>query len=337
MATLLLKEFATYLRERGSDPTLHVVNQSHASGEESGGPLSAAEPKISQATLVEGSKLATIPVGSPTATGFTHFLDGIERTHLPCYWAMTPTLYGYTAAVIRQRDSNGRMSVWRALATENLFFPSSHIDPSDMRRKGLQVVDTTQDGEEPDDHPVAMLDKARKAVNKARGLIESQLAREWIDSHRSDSERWLVIDGSLTEVVDRAERANVIGIIKSHQTQYFAIEDQRKILSLAPGERSSVFAVIGRKRAGAYSWYLRLHSNVGRDVYFGLIRIEAAPSRETLEMADQLSRWLLAERSPLSLPDSRWDRLIYPIRDCEQYLRSIAPTRIMLEAAFSQL
>jgi len=333
---LLLKEFATYLREQANDPTLHVVNQSNTSAEESG-PLSAAEPKISTATLKEGSSLAAIPVGAPTGAGFTHFLDGIERTHLPCYWAMTPTLYGYTAAVIRQRNSDGKMSTWRALSAENLFFPSSHIDPSDMRRKGLQVVDTAEDGDQLGDHPVAILDKARKAVNKARGLLESQLAREWIEFHQSDSQAWLVIDGSLTEVVDSADRPNVVGVIKSHQTQYFGIEDQRKILSLAPGERSSVFAVIGRKRAGAYSWYLRLHSNAGRDVYFGLVRIEASPTRETLEMADQLSRWLLAERSPLSLPDSRWDRLIYPIRDCEQYLRSIAPTRIMLEAAFSGL
>ncbi len=39
------------------------------------------------------------------------------------------------------------------------------------------------------------------------------------------------------------------------------------------------------------------------------------------EGADQLSRWLLAERSPLSAPDPRWDRLLYGIRAVEQYLR----------------
>ena len=41
--------------------------------------------------------------------------------------------------------------------------------------------------------------------------------------------------------------------------------------------------------------------------------------------ADVVSGWLLAETTPISLPDLRWDRLIYPIRDCEQFLRARAP------------
>jgi hypothetical protein len=42
-------------------------------------------------------------------------------------------------------------------------------------------------------------------------------------------------------------------------------------------------------------------------------------------IADRISRWLLAETTPLSLPDARWDRLLYPIRDCEEFLRARAP------------
>ena len=40
---------------------------------------------------------------------------------------------------------------------------------------------------------------------------------------------------------------------------------------------------------------------------------------------DAVSRWLLAETTPLSLPDARWDRLIYPVLDCESFLRARAP------------
>jgi hypothetical protein len=39
--------------------------------------------------------------------------------------------------------------------------------------------------------------------------------------------------------------------------------------------------------------------------------------------ADLVSRWLLAERAPVALPDSRWDVMVYGIRECEQYLTSI--------------
>ena len=42
------------------------------------------------------------------------------------------------------------------------------------------------------------------------------------------------------------------------------------------------------------------------------------------ERAGAVSRWILAERAPLALPDARWDRMVYGIRDCEEYLRATA-------------
>ena len=41
------------------------------------------------------------------------------------------------------------------------------------------------------------------------------------------------------------------------------------------------------------------------------------------ESADERSRWLLAEVSPLALPDARWDKMVYGVRDCEEFLRAI--------------
>ncbi len=75
-----------------------------------------------------------------------------------------------------------------------------------------------------------------------------------------------------------------------------------------------------------YSWYLRLRPRENRDLYFGLIRAESAARRETVELADTISCWLLNETAPLALPDPRWDTLLYPVRDCEAYLRSRMPT-----------
>jgi len=45
--------------------------------------------------------------------------------------------------------------------------------------------------------------------------------------------------------------------------------------------------------------------------------------QEITERANLISRWILAEMIPLSLPDSRWDKMVYGIRDCEEYLRAI--------------
>ena len=41
------------------------------------------------------------------------------------------------------------------------------------------------------------------------------------------------------------------------------------------------------------------------------------------ERADEVSRWILAEASPLALPDARWDKMVYGVRDCEEFLRAI--------------
>jgi hypothetical protein len=57
---------------------------------------------------------------------------------------------------------------------------------------------------------------------------------------------------------------------------------------------------------------------------FGLVRMEAAPGGNVASRANEISRWVLAEGTPNAMPDSRWDRMPYGIRDCEQFLRSIA-------------
>jgi hypothetical protein len=72
------------------------------------------------------------------------------------------------------------------------------------------------------------------------------------------------------------------------------------------------------------SWYLRTRDPRGRDVLWGLVRIESAMCSDVTARADQVSRWLLAEASPLALPDPRWDRMTYGIRDCESFLRAIS-------------
>jgi len=71
-----------------------------------------------------------------------------------------------------------------------------------------------------------------------------------------------------------------------------------------------------------HAWALRLWPWEGKDLFHGLVRIEVAPVNGTPAMAGLLSRWLLAERAPISTPDARWDRLLYGIHSVETYLRA---------------
>jgi hypothetical protein len=55
-----------------------------------------------------------------------------------------------------------------------------------------------------------------------------------------------------------------------------------------------------------------------------LLRIEIADTPDAVERANEISRWIFAESSPLSLPDGRWDKMAYGIRDAEEFLRAIS-------------
>src|SRR5439155_7669026 len=81
------------------------------------------------------------------------------------------------------------------------------------------------------------------------------------------------------------------------------------------------------------SWYLRLWPWEGNDLLYGLLRVEARAHPETVARASAISAWLTAERAPLSTPDRRWDRLLYPIHDVETYLRLRAPRDLVWHPA----
>ncbi len=181
--------------------------------------------------------------------------------------------------------------------------------------------------------PMELQEIARNAIGNRREKLEAELAEYWIQAKGMDA-GWLAVDGSITSSPMVASQGQILGIIKSHNTQYFPFPEQDVILNLAAGERSSIFQPPFRsdEHPKVCSCYLRLRTNStsgqilpGEDLYFGLVRLEVAMAERY--QIDQVSSWLLTECRPLSKPDSRWDRMIYPIRDCEQFLRSQEPSR----------
>jgi len=72
------------------------------------------------------------------------------------------------------------------------------------------------------------------------------------------------------------------------------------------------------------SWYVRIRQATGRDALFGLVRVEAAIEPDISSRADEISRWIISEGAPLALPDGRWDKMAYGIRDTEEFLRAIS-------------
>jgi hypothetical protein len=115
-----------------------------------------------------------------------------------------------------------------------------------------------------------------------------------------------------------------VAISKSHSILPFDGENLERYLRLPAGHRSSLYEPQTRSVAPVRAWGLRLWPWEGKDLLHGLVRVEVAPVNGEPEMVNAISRWIMAERAPLSAPDHRWDRLLYGIYSVEQYLKSQA-------------
>ncbi|MFN3360933.1 MAG: hypothetical protein ACK421_05840 [Pseudanabaenaceae cyanobacterium] len=265
-----------------------------------------------EAELLE-SPFRGIPGGKPQPSPFNYFLDGIQRSWLLYYTEGVPVYYGYTAAVIRKRTDRV-LTTWQYQAQEALYLPLSLCAEGELMA-GIPLIDTLAGLAE---IPPDLTKLARDKISSDRQQLEVQLAEKWIEAQ---SPGWLVIDGSITGAATIANHDRVVGIIKTHNTQFFGWQEQQIVHHLQAGERSSTFCP--SSRYPVRSWYLRLRAGKGDDIHFGLVRLETAVN--CAASPDQISSWLLDESRPLALPDTRWDRMIYPIRDCEMYLRSQEP------------
>jgi hypothetical protein len=301
--------------------------------------LGAAEaPRLAAAQPIEGHAVRAVRVaaGDGQAAALVAFLDGTQKSVVVHYADGLPVVHGTVAAVVRAR--RGRtMTTWaRPIVEQRLYAPCAHLAPGvrdAVAGAGLPGVDTTEpgpDGAAPPPHPLALLERAVHFVQADRERAERELAEEWCRREGDGLRAVLVVDGGIQGSDHLAGAPCVLGVVKSHRTLYADGAALRTVLGLARGERSTAFRVSVGRRAPVASWYLRLRDPAGRDPMWGLVRVEAAlpdaadaPALLT-RRADAISRALLAEVAPLALPDARWDKMVYPIRDCEQFLRALS-------------
>ncbi len=275
----------------------------------------AEEATIRPARLLEDRPVGGTPVGAPEPwPGIVAFLDGTQRYEVMAYAGSSPVVVAEIGAAVLER--RGRQLHVAAVARRRLLIarPEVLLELGDTV-EGHQAVALPEDGPP---HPVHDFMLARREVDRARGRLEVEIGHRY----RESSSAWLIVDGSLAESPQWASDPHMLGVCKSHSTLPFADTDLEAYLRLPAGARSPVFQPVGHEVAPVYSWALRLWPWEGKDLLHGLIRVEVAPTLGSLAQADQLSRWLLAERAPVSTPDARWDRLLYGIRAVEEYLRA---------------
>ena len=300
-------------------------------------PLAASDPPtLRAATVVEGSALGAVKVPdfSPQAkSGFGAFLDGTQKVQIVGHHGGMPIVIGTVSAAVRIRV-NRRMTTWGhqpPRVERKIYLPLRYLPAlaeiremsADAAQASWQIVDTStadRSGEYPSQHPAVLLERATRAVDQQREQLEDRLAEAWC----ARGEAPLFIDGGISRSASVASSSCAVGVIKSHRTLYVEGDALGIVLGLRKGERSSVFRVSPRSRSSVLSWYLRLRSGEGRDALWGLVRVEVAERDRPSDRANEISRWVMAETTPLSLPDGRWDKMAYGVRDCEEFLRAIS-------------
>lgn len=291
------------------------------------GLLVQEKPRLDPQEIIEGTAIRAVDVPGEPEAHVAAFLDGTQQSRVSQYVNGVPIVHATVAAVVRERRER-RMACWRPPLVERRLYAPLALLPSRaasaLRDGGVDLVDTSATREVDSIHPFALQDAALQSVQRDRSALERALAEVWTQA-RNDV---LFVDGGISESAQVATSPAVVGVVKTHQQLYVHGDDLPTVLGLRAGQRSSVTRVAPRSRTPVASWYLRLRDPRGHDPLWGLVRVEVAlPSRasarQVAESADQVSRWVLAEALPVALPDGRWDKMVYGIRDCEEFLRAV--------------
>ena len=316
---LLQRQLAALLpdaRAAGGESTLELVSQGNDA------------PRLISATVLEEGRLRARRIHDAPASVFRAFLDGTQRSEVASYIGNVAVVLGHVAAVVRERRAR-RMFTWGTpLVETRIYAPRAYLTAVTWNTLagefGDLLVDTTEGTTDVAAHPFALRDAAFHRVQSHREQVEQWLAERWcIEEHDP-----LFIDGGISGSEKVAISALTVGVVKSHRTLYADGDALATVLSLGTSERSSVFRITSPRRTTVASWYLRLRDAAGHDPMWGLVRVEVAyPDAPQIarigDRADEISRWILAEVSPVALPDSRWDKMVYGIRDCEEFLRAV--------------
>jgi len=282
--------------------------------------------------MVEHDDLRVHAVALQPAPAGVSFLDGIQQWKVIGYDGVQPIALAYVAAAVRRRGSDRRLAT-AAWAARTLVIAPTQVLGDERRRAlgaaGLEAVPVEVDAAT---QPAQVLELLRREVHRARAGLERKLGEQAVAA--LDPEAWLVVDGQLAVSAALAKHPRAVGVIKSHGAQFLSGRHLERALTIRAEHRTSVFRVRGgHGRTEVDSWYLRLWPWEGRDLHYGLIRIEASRNPDPGTRAPEVSGWLLAERAPLAAPDARFDRLLYPIHDVEAYLRSRAPHDLLVPLA----
>ncbi len=276
-----------------------------------------------------------VPLSKAADSKIAFFLDGAQRTLSHSRVGLAPVSAVVAAAGVVERDAcaecrpaPGSTKLKHVWLIPGLDDPHLARFRDAVLAAGMEVRDplATEIGEPGAGEPAAdyatLQQLAYEAAKQVRQEMEADILTWFrtVPRYAADP-RWLVVDGRLLRPQPRT-----IGIVKQFADGYLSGPDAETLLSLPPGYRTTAFVPQDRRRGGPDAqdrtlWYLRLWPAEGLDARHALIRVEVAASVDTTSAIDEISSWLLAERTPRATGDERWATLLYPIHHLERMLK----------------
>lgn len=258
--------------------------------------------------------------GYPDKSGFVYFMDGVQKTvlwqHYDYGGAQVPIYLHFSGAVIIKRIGPDRFVPFDTLYKNAILVPEFLFDELD----GTGFADTGA-GNYWDLNEIRS--KAKVKSRALRQEIEQEVMRRFLDSDAADGSI-LIKDGNIFGTM-KSER--LVGLIKTHNTLYlqsFYPGIQQMVWNMPCFYRSMKFSMQFLENSSILShkvnsFYLRINEPTHPEM--GLLRVEYNAPFYPIE---ELSSWLIAE-SRVRASCERWDRQIYPIQVCENYLRTQIP------------
>lgn len=249
---------------------------------------------------------------------FSYFMDGAQRTFLWRYYNFNglkvPVYLHFSGAAIMERESPDRFVPLLHKFTNSIILPSFVYG---------EYRDFPWAEDSGATEPWDMGEIKAKAEVKSRSLrqeLEVELMNEFFGFYDDP----LVKDGNIAEAKSR----KAIGVVKTHATLYLQERHpklQLKVWNMPIYHRSPIFRLKLMDGSRVNSFYLRLHKPVEPEM--GLVRVEFSE-----QDPQKISEWLVAE-SLIKTSSSRWDRQLYPIQRCEDFIKSQLPTPRLMRAA----
>lgn len=274
-----------------------------------------------------------------------HFARILQRTQLIGHFVHkgceVPIHYAINGAVILERRGR-RFTLWgRPLLTTSVMLPFAFVDDksilSRFKDPECELVDTGGDRMEYTQLRISAVKKAQERAVELRNRLYDQ----WHAAEGANANDILSIHGHVVDLPNDRLAPNCLALDMRVYLPWQNSELLEQMLQIPPGQRGPLLKVmhtVGDPRP-KYLWFVRLRTSSKADPEFGLLNcnIIANSDQEAIVRANEFSALVMAERLPVSFPAEGWDKLIFPLKLCQDYLASLLPSRETVKSFFARV